>query len=187
MNNIFLEYPVTAVIIGINVIIFILLRLGVLDVSKLGSSYIDTIQNKQYYRVVSSAFTQYEVMHLLMNMYSLYNIGTAIEYALTAKLYIICYVVIMLVGGLLAARIRKKGSPFTISIGASGVLCGLIGIYMVIVFSVLGLEGIRPVIPTIILLVAMTASKKIDSIGHFTGLAVGLVCGVVLTTIYSFG
>ena len=93
----------------------------------------------------------------------------------------------MLVGGFISARVKKKGEPFTLSIGASGVICGLLGIYMVIAFSVWGFSGIRSMVPTIVILVAMTMSKKIDSIGHFTGLLTGIVCGIVLVNIYSFG
>lgn len=181
------HYPVTAGIILINILVFVLVNLKAIGVDKLGSSYMETIQNRQLYRVVSSAFTQKEIMHLVCNMYSLYNIGRTLEYALRSGLYAICYVVIMVAGGLLSARLHKKGSPFTYSIGASGVICGLLGIYIVIAYSVFGFGGIRSLIPTIILLVAMTASKRIDSIGHFTGLMVGIICGFVLVNIYSFG
>ena len=187
MNMITTDAPATVIIIGINILIFALVNLKVLDVKMLGSSYMDTVQNGQYYRIVSSAFTQREVMHLAMNMYSLYNIGTVLERALSTKIYSICYIVIMLIGGFLSARLHKKGSPFIYSIGASGVLCGLLGIYIVIAFSVLGWQGIRSVIPTIVILVAMTTSKRIDSIGHFTGLAVGLICGIILISMFSFG
>ena len=83
-----------------------------LHIKQLGSSYMDTVQNRQYYRVVSSAFTQREIMHLACNMYSLYNIGQ--------------------------------------------------------------------------ILVLMTTSKRIDSIGHFTGLLMGLICGGVLINIFRF-
>ena len=58
MNSIFLNSPATSVIIGINIIIFALVNLRAFDVKMLGSSYMDTIQNRQYYRIVSSAFTQ---------------------------------------------------------------------------------------------------------------------------------
>ncbi len=187
MNMVITNAPATVIIIALNMTIFALIKLMDLDVKMLGSSYIDTIQNRQYYRIVSSAFTQREVMHLAMNMYSLYNIGTVLERALSTKIYSICYIVIMLIGGFLSARLHKKGSPFTYSIGASGVICGLLGIYMVIAFSVLGLQGVSSVIPTIVILIAMTTSKKIDSIGHFTGLAVGLICGIVLINIFRFG
>ena len=187
MNTDILNTPATVIIIIINIMIFALVNLKILDVKQLGSSYMETIQNRQYYRIISSAFTQREVMHLAMNMYSLYNIGQVLEHALSTKIYSVCYVVIMLAGGFLSARLHKKGSPFTYSIGASGVLCGLLGIYIVIAFSVLGWAGVRSVLPTIVILVAMTTSKRIDSIGHFTGLAVGLVCGIVLISILSFG
>ncbi len=182
-----LRYPVTTGIILINIIVFALVNLNKIEVDKLGSSYMNTIQNRQWYRVVSSAFTQKEAMHLICNMYSLYNIGRVLEHALDSRLYAICYVVIMVAGGLMSARLHKKGSPFTHSIGASGVICGLLGIYMVIAFTVFGFGGIRSLIPTMILLVAMTASKRIDSIGHFTGLFVGIICGFVLVSVYSFG
>ncbi len=182
-----MRYPVTSVIIAINIIVFALVNFKAIGVDRLGSSYIETIQNRQLYRVVSSAFTQREVMHLACNMYSLYNIGTTLEYALNSGLYALCYVVIMISGGLVSARLHKKGSPFTLSIGASGVICGLLGIYMVIAYSVFGFWGLKSLIPTIVLLVAMTTSKKIDSIGHFTGLAAGIICGIVLVNVYAFG
>ncbi len=187
MNMITTDAPATVIIIGINILIFALVNLRVLDVKMLGSSYMDTIQNRQYYRIMSSAFTQKEVMHLACNMYSLYNIGTVLEHILSTKLYSICYIVIMLIGGYLSARLHKKGSPFTHSIGASGVLCGLLGIYVVIAFSVLGWQGVRSVLPTMVILVLMTTSKKIDSIGHFTGLLMGFICGGVLINIFRFG
>lgn len=181
------QYPATSVIILINMIVFGLINLKIIGTDKLGSSYMMTIQNRQYHRIITSAFTQREFMHLACNMYSLYNIGTVLEYALDTRLYAICYAVIMLVGGFISARVKKKGEPFTLSIGASGVICGLLGIYMVIAFSVWGFRGIRSMVPTIVILVAMTMSKKIDSIGHFTGLLTGIVCGIVLVNIYSFG
>ncbi len=65
MNSIFLNSPATIVIIGINIIIFVLVNLRAFDVKMLGSSYMDTIQNRQYYRIVSSAFTQKELLRLL--------------------------------------------------------------------------------------------------------------------------
>lgn len=172
--------PVTVVIIALNCVIFLLIRINVFSVKDLGSSYIMTIQNRQYYRAVTSAFTHREFMHIFFNMYSLYNVGSVIERMIGMKLYIIAYAVITIIGGLVSSRIHKKKSSFTLSIGASGVICGLLGIYMTIAFLALGLAGIKSVIPTIVLLVLMTFSPQIDSIGHFTGLLLGIVFGVVI-------
>ncbi len=173
-------YPVTIIIILINCFVFFLVNIKQLSVRLLGSSYIDTIQNRQYYRVVTSAFTHKEFSHILVNMYSLYNVGTVIERLLGIKRYIIAYLLIMVIGGLIGARLHKKKTPFTLCIGASGVLCGLLGIYIVIAFFSLGFAGIKSVIPTILILILMTGSKRIDSIGHFTGLFVGIVYGIIL-------
>ncbi len=174
------HYPVTIVIILINCFVFVLIHTGQLSVRKLGSSYIDTIQNRQYYRVATSAFTHQEFAHILVNMYSLYNVGTVIEMLLGPKRYVVAYLLIMGAGGLIGARLHKKKTPFTLCIGASGVLCGLLGIYMVIAFINLGFAGIKSVIPTILILILMTGSKRIDSIGHFTGLLVGIVYGIAI-------
>jgi rhomboid protease GluP len=180
----FAAYPVTYGIMAANIIIFILINLKVVSVSKLGSSYITSLQEKQYYRIVTAAFTQREFLHLACNMYSLYNIGRVMEHALKSELYAICYAVIMLVGGLVSARIHKKTSPFVLCIGASGVICGLLGIYVVIAYSVMGFSAIRSMLPTFAILALMTTSKKIDSIGHFTGLIAGIICGLVLVNVY---
>ena len=170
-------YPVTYAIIGINIIIFILINLKKLSIEKLGSSYMLSLQEKQYYRIVTAAFTQKEFLHLACNMYSLYNLGSVLEFALGPWLFGGSYAVLMLFGGALSARIHKKSSPFTLSIGASGVICGLIGIYIVMAVSAVGFSALRSMLPTIVLLALMTTSRKIDSIGHFTGLVLGLLCG----------
>ncbi|MCR4902845.1 MAG: rhomboid family intramembrane serine protease [Butyrivibrio sp.] len=183
MND-FKNIPVTAIIILLNCLVFLVINAKNISVEKLGSSYISTLQDKQYYRVISSAFTHREVPHLLMNMYSLYNIGSVIEKMLGTGLYIIAYIVIMIVGGLLSARIHKIKTPFTLSIGASGVICGLLGIYMAVAFMAIGFAAIRSVLPTIVLLLLMTASKRIDSIGHFTGLLMGIALGFGIVFFY---
>ena len=176
----FADSPVTFTIIGLNILVFALINLKILDVKQLGTSYMLTVQKKQYYRLISSAFTQKEFLHLLCNMYSLYNIGFFLEKYLGTISYVISYVVITLLGGYISGLIHKKSSPFTLSIGSSGTLCGLLGIYLVIAVTVRGLSGIMSLLPTIVLLMLMTTSRKIDSIGHFTGLAVGIAVGAVL-------
>ncbi len=178
--NLMKYYPVTIIIILINCFVFFLINIRHLSVRRLGSSYMDTIQNRQYYRVVTSAFTHQEFSHILVNMYSLYNVGTVIERLLGTERYIIAYLIIMVIGGFIGARLHKRNTPFTLCIGASGVLCGLLGIYIVIAFFNLGFAGIKSVLPTILILLLMTGSKKIDSIGHFAGLFVGIIYGIIL-------
>ena len=180
--RIFVNYPATIGLICVNIIIFILLKLNKWNTSMLSTSYEMTIGNKQFYRIISSAFTQEEPLHLIMNMGSLYNLGEVLEPVLGMKMFLLYYGVIMIIGGLLSTFIHKMKSPFTRSIGASGVICGLLGIYIAIAFSYGGLIALKSVAPSLLIMALMTASKKIDSIGHFTGLAVGLICGFYIVS-----
>lgn len=175
----FFYYPGCAAIIAMNLLVFALIKLKKLSGIALASSYDSVIGKRQEYRIVTSAFTHFEPIHLLCNLGSLYNIGPYMEQLLGTERFIICYALIMLLGGYVAAFLRKK-KPNTYSIGASGVICGLLGIYLVFAFIYAGFSGITSMLPTIILLLLMSFSSKIDSIGHFTGMAVGIICGLAL-------
>lgn len=172
--------PATLFLIVINIIVFFAVRSGKTGYRQLGSSYEMTIYNRQYHRIITSAFTHEEPMHIICNMYSLFNLGTVLEPVLGTTRFVTFYAVIMILGGALSCFIHKKYKPLTLSIGASGVLCGLLGIYTVMIVAIYGLSGIRSVLPTMGILLLMTTSKRIDSVGHFSGLAVGILCGIVL-------
>lgn len=180
--RLYVNYPTTIGLIGVNIIIFILLQTKKWNTSMLATSYQMTIKEHQFYRLISSAFTQEEPLHLIMNMGSLYNLGVVLEPYLGMKRLLIHYGLIMIFGGLFSSLVHKVKSPYTRSIGASGVICGILGIYIMIAISFKGLSALVSVAPTLLIMCLMTASKKIDSIGHFTGLAVGLVCGFLIVS-----
>lgn len=177
----FIQIPLicTYTIIGLNFIVYIFIYNGKLNVSKIGTSYKQTIEGKEYYRLVTSAFTHEEMWHILMNMYSLYNLGYVLENYFGSIKFFIYYIIIMLIGGVLSNCMHKQNTPYVLSIGASGVLCGLFGMYIVLVVTHLGLQGFYSCIPTLGCLCIMTFSKRIDSIGHFSGLLVGILLGLV--------
>ena len=55
--GVYVNYPATIGLIGVNIIIFILLQTKKWDTSMLATSYAMTIEGKQYYRIISAAFT----------------------------------------------------------------------------------------------------------------------------------
>lgn len=181
--NMFLDFPGCAAVIAMNVLVFALVKLNKLEKRALGNSYNSTIKCRETYRVVTSAFTHYDPIHMLCNLASLYNIGPYMEELLGTPLFITLYALIMVAGGYISGLLHKK-KPGIPSIGASGVICGFLGIYLAIAFIVAGFAGITSMLPTIALLVLMTFSPKIDSIGHFTGLFLGILCGIVYSFIY---
>lgn len=172
--------PATYSLIVINIIIFILITQGKLDVYSLTTSCATTLKKREYYRIASSAFSHQEVWHILMNMMSLYNLGTVLEPFMGTRLFIIAYIIIMIVGGLLSNLVHKKFDPYVNSLGASGVLCGLLGIYLVIVVRLWGIGGLRSCAMSLIFLVGMIFTKRIDNIAHFTGLVTGVIFGILM-------
>lgn len=175
----FFDYPGCAAIIALNILVFIVIKCGVLDKNALGNSYNGTIRRKEISRVFTSAFTHFEPIHLLCNLGSLYNIGPYMEKVLGTPLFIVFYALIMIAGGYISALLHNK-KPNTQSIGASGAICGILGIYLAMAFILMGFGGIRSMMPTIAILFLMTFSPHIDSIGHFTGMGVGILCGVAV-------
>lgn len=175
----FFVYPGCAAVIAMNILVFALIKFNKLDIQALGNSYYSSIVCKEYYRIITSAFTHYDPLHLLFNLASLYNIGPYMESVLGTAGFIFFYSLVVLLGGYISARLRKK-KPYIPSIGASGAICGIFGIYLALAFILMGFAGITSMLPTIIILLLMTFSPKIDSIGHFTGLVIGIIYGIVL-------
>ena len=171
--------PLTIIIIGINILIFILVKIKLLSIDKLGSSYYTVFEKHGFHRIVTAMFTHEEFWHILCNMISIYNIMPFIERTTSFSTAIIVYLATGIVGGFISCALHKKDF-FTLSIGASGAICGTFG-FMIIWMIKTGLfmTNIRSIIITLVLLAMMTFSSKIDSKCHFSCLACGLVAGII--------
>lgn len=120
----------------------------------------------------------YAILFYVLRMFFDYP-GCAAIIALNILVFIVFYALIMVAGGYISALLHNK-KPNTQSIGASGAICGILGIYLAMAFILMGFGGIRSMVPTIAILLLMTFSPHIDSIGHFTGMGVGILCGVAV-------
>ena len=79
-----MKLTATYVLIGINIVIFLLetSQGGSTnrDVAmKFGAQYTPYVRRGQWYRLITSMFLHFGFIHLLCNMYSLSNLGTALE------------------------------------------------------------------------------------------------------------
>ncbi len=177
-------YPATIGFIAINILIFALVHLHKLSAQQLGLSRVYVYRDRQWYRIISSAFTHENIMHIMVNMYSLYNLGTVLEQMLGSNLFTIVYFLIGITGGFVSYLIHKKFQPNVLAVGASGILCGLLGVYVVIAYQFTGINAIMSVASSMIILVLMVFSKHIDSIGHFSGLGCGIGIGILIVRLF---
>jgi membrane associated rhomboid family serine protease len=126
----------------------------------------------QYYRLFTAMFIHYGLIHIALNMYTLWYIGRPLERLLGpvrfAALYLICGI-----GGNVACYLF---SPSQLSAGASTAIFGLFGALFIMLRKLnLNANQLLPII-VINLVITFTASD-ISRAGHIGGLITGLAVG----------
>jgi membrane associated rhomboid family serine protease len=130
-----------------------------------------------WYRLATSGFLHFGLIHLAFNMYFLYVLGNQMEPQLGRIKFLMLYVASML-GGAAGVILIDQGS-FTA--GASGAVFGLLGALAVGIWQ----RGINPFSTQIgtLLLINLGLTFFVGGIsigGHIGGLVAGAVCGVVM-------
>lgn len=170
---------VTLGIILINFILFLLMYVlgnGSTDAStlvKFGALYKPFVLSGEYFRVFSTAFLHIGVIHLLVNSYSLYVIGSQMESFLGKIKFLFVYLVSAISGSLMSLIFTDA-----VSAGASGAIFGLLGSMLYFGYNYrvfLGNVLKSQIIPLIILnLFIGVMLPGIDNAAHIGGLVGGL-------------
>ena len=71
--------PATTIIIGINIIVYILSMFMPNLSMRFGLIPSAIVYNHEYYRLITCMFLHFNMMHILMNMYALYGVGNYLE------------------------------------------------------------------------------------------------------------
>ena len=145
------------------------------------------VRDKQYYRIISSAFLHGSWMHLIFNMYSLYSFGGAIEQVYGPVEFLTIYFSGIL-GGNLLSLILHRNHEYR-ALGASGGVCGIIFacIFLLPGSSVYMFFIPFPIPAHIFAVVFILGSYvglrgQIGNIGHDAHLG-GAIIGLVVTTV----
>ncbi len=128
--------PVTLGLLGLNGLVFVLMLVSgagflraVQEVSLAwGAGFGPATQDHQWWRLFTAMFVHFGVMHLVLNMWALWDIGRVVERAYGSLRILALYVVSGLVGNL--ASLVVQGNQ-AISGGASGAIFGLYGALIV--------------------------------------------------------
>lgn len=89
---------------------------------RFGAKYAPAIVEGEWWRLITAGFLHGGLLHLLMNTWVLFDLGTQVEEVYGTARYILFYIVSTIGGFLLSALWRPS-----LSIGASAALFGLIG------------------------------------------------------------
>ena len=173
---------VTLSIVLINFIVFLFMYLfgrGSTDVQTLlnfGALCKPYVLNGDFFRLITTAFLHIGVIHLIINSYSLYVIGSQLESFLGKAKYIFVYLVSALCGSLMSITFSNDTS---VSVGASGAIFGLLGSLLYFGYNYrvfLGNVLKSQIIPLIVLNLAFGVfAKGIDSAAHIGGMIGGVI------------
>jgi membrane associated rhomboid family serine protease len=181
---------ITRIIIALNVAVFVWVLIGDTSSAGFGSSVssreIDLGLNKlllsfnhEWYRLITSGFLHFGILHIAMNMYMLFQLGKLLEPPLGRLRYGLLYFACLL-GGSLGVLVLE-GSSTGLHGGASGAVFGLMGA------AAIGMQrrGINifqtGLGATLMINLLLTFTIPGISIGgHIGGIVMGAICGSIM-------
>jgi membrane associated rhomboid family serine protease len=137
----------------------------------------EVLQRGQWWRIVTGAFLHGGLVHIGVNMLSLWYLGRFIEYALGSWRMLAVYAVSLIVSGL---GIVYFSAPLVPTVGASGAIFGLFGALFALGFK-LGRPGMDLVKANVgILVLNLIITFTVPAISWQAHVS-GLIAGFVLT------
>ncbi len=131
-------------------------------------------QGHEYWRLLSSGFLHDGFFHILINMFSLYFVGSSLEPTVGRKNFIAIYFASLLAGSFGALLFQ----PAAATVGASTAIFGIFGALIVVAHHrgiSIWQSGLGMVL--ILNLVLSVSYAGISIGGHLGGLVGGLICG----------
>ena len=149
----------------------------------MGAQFNDLVAQGQFWRIFTTMFLHASIIHIGLNMLSLFFIGPAVELFYGKWRYLVIYLVSGIAGGLLFFFLVPGG----LAVGASGGIAGIFGALGAFFFvnrRALGAAGNAMIGQWVFWLVINVAFNVYDSTlawqAHLGGLVAGLVLGIVL-------
>lgn len=188
MNRVnFKRFPFTYGLIGISLIVFIYttIRYGLdmdayeaINAGAFNPYFVQDLH--QYWRLITANFLHFGLLHLVLNLYSLHNIGPFVESQFKRYEYFIIIVTSMIFTNLLGIVIYLSTGTGAgiVSGGISGVIFGLLGSIVVLGLVYRGFYArvMKSLMPSIIIMMFLSITiSTISLTGHLGGMIGGAI------------
>lgn len=181
--------PVNITFAVINIVVFFIMNImekaaGIPYLYQYGAMFPPAVMAGQWYRLITSSFIHFDIMHLFNNMLLFICLGSYLERALGKVRYIIFFFAVAVLSSVASMCHMINSGDLAFSAGASGIVFGMIGalLYMVLRnkgrFQNLTLR--RFIIMIILSLYFGFASAGVDNAAHVGGLCGGFIMGILL-------
>ena len=182
-------YPVTLLLIGMNLIVFLILsKMGDVNNSMFmlshgAAEYHLIFQQHEYYRIFTSMFLHFGWEHLFNNMVVLLIAGMDLEPQLGKLKYLVLYLCSGLFGGIVSMVAHSMTETVVVAAGASGAIYGVIG-------ALIAWIGLNPkkrkefswgwgMILIAGTLYMSVQDSSVDSFAHLSGAVMGMILGTI--------
>ena len=187
------EAPVTCALIAANLLVYVIMLAASgwhwsFDGTTLiaaGASVSGGGADLSRWRWLTAAFIHANLLHIVMNLWVLGQIGVLSERALGRGLYAATYVITGVIGNVLSTMLAAGHPQMTVAVGASGAIMGLIGMAATfawrsgqraaakaLAFNILFVLGVG-------LSLSARGISLVDNAAHIGGLCAGAVIGLV--------
>jgi len=190
------QTPATYVLLAINITVFLaMLAFGISaidpDTAKVlhwGADYGPYTLGGQYWRLITSMFLHFGIIHLFGNMWCLWSLGRLAERLLGALSVIGVY----LLTGVGASLLSLSWDPMRVSAGASGAIFGIAGALITTLYF--GKHNLQPesvrrllgyVLRFSLLNLLFGLKGHVDNMAHLGGLVTGLLIGLFLARTFT--
>ena len=191
-------FPVTAGLVAINLAVFVLCALDAMktgigspmDFNPIrllhwGANYGPLTLDREYWRLLTSMFVHGGLIHVGANMYFFWNLGPIAERIYGRFRYLWIY----LLTGLASSVASLAIHPYTVSVGASGAIFGVVGALVFPFYRkrvVLPPPAMKAMMRNLVMIIVVNlligaAVPMIDNSAHVGGLLMGLLLGFVIT------
>lgn len=184
------DLRITNVLITLNALIYFLMvfnGVGIFtpdtkSILEWGAAFLPYVQRSQWWRLLTSCFIHFGIVHLLFNMYALYLVGIFLEPVIGNKRFLTCY----LLSGIVSTITSLYWHDDSVIAGASGAIFGMYGIIIVLLLlkSFPG-ELNKSLLSSFLMIVVCNllpgVKGNIDLVGHIGGLAAGIIFGLLIS------
>lgn len=157
---------------------------GITDGHRFGDLTIPEVASGQVWRLVTSTFVHYSILHIGLNLLAMYQLGTLVESWYGSPQFVFVYGVIAGFGNLIAILVRSVNGwgPRVHSGGGSVVILGLVGLCAVVGWqhrARMGTLFYRQMVAVLVVtgLLGIALPGYIDNWGHAGGALVGALLG----------
>ncbi|USB35101.1 rhomboid family intramembrane serine protease [Paenibacillus sp. YPG26] len=178
-------YPVTSLILLINIIMFILVAFSGDDLLRFGALTNDSSYEHERWRYLSAIFLHDGFDHLLFNSFALMVFAPPMERLLGSWKYAVLYLGAGLLANALSMAYYNYQMELTLTVGASGAIYGVYGgfLYVALLQRQMIDEASRKTLYAI-LMVGLVFSIMVDNINwmaHLGGLITGFfIYGILI-------